>query len=138
AYIPAAQAYQRRIAKDAKLTKELSIWLQRIKDSWHEMRFGEVHITSSGKGFSVEVEVYFGDMDPSWIQVELFANSSKGRNPICIGMAKQGAMPGMVNAFFYQATIPKSPTPNHYTARLRPFHPEAKIPGEVQYILWQR
>ena len=138
AYLPAAQEFHHRIAKEAKLTKELTIWLQRLKEGWNELRFGDVHVAPSDEGFSVEVEVFLGDMDPSLIQVELIANSSKGGDPICIGMAKQGEMPGMVNAFFYQATIPKSPTPNHYTARLRPSHPEAKIPGEVQFILWQR
>ena len=111
-----------------------------IEDRWHELRFGEVHIIPIRyEGFSVEVEVYFGDLDPRWIQVELFANSpNSGGDPICIlHDPRQGAMAGMVNAFCYQATIPKSPTPNHYTARIRPSHPDANIPGEVQYILWQ-
>ncbi len=77
--------------------------------------------------------------DPDWFQIELFANSPKSGEPFCIIMTKEKAMPVMVNAFFYQATIPKSPTPNHYTARLlRPSDPKAKIPGEIQYIPWQR
>ena len=138
AYVPAAKAFHKRTAADAKLTKELKIWLKSLEESWKQLRFGELLVTPSENGFSVEVEVYCRDMDPSLIIVELFSNASPGGNSVRIAMTRIKAIPGMVNAFLYHANLPQSSSPEHYTPRVIPFHPEAIIPLELQNILWQR
>ena len=137
-YVPAAKGYRDRTARKAKLSRELQHWQEKVQETWEGLRFGEMHITRLNSHYTFDVHVYLGDMDPSWINVELYANGENGDDSIRITMNQSEAITGMVNAYLYRCTAPDSRPVEHYTPRIIPFHPCASIPLEISSILWYR
>ena len=45
---------------------------------------------------------------------------------------------GLVNAFIYRATVETVRPAWHFTPRVVPFHPDARVPIELPLIAWQR
>ncbi len=136
AYVPAAEGYRRRAADDAKLARELVDWKQKLADNWHGLRFGRQETARVGDVWQFEVEVYLGDLDPSWVSVELYADGEEASSRR-VPMERKAALPGLVNAHLYRATAPASRPVEHYTPRIVPFHPDAAIPLEASQIFWR-
>ena len=137
-YIPAAKRYHARTANRAKLSSELHHWREKVEETWEGLRFGEIHTKQLDTHYTFDVQVYLGDVEPSWIRVELYAEGKNEEDPVRITMNQSGAIPGMVNAYLYRADVPASRPVEHYTPRIVPFHSYASIPLEVSYILWSR
>lgn len=92
----------------------------------------------AGESYSFEVEVFFGDLDPGVIRVELYAEG-QSEHPSCrIPLQVKGPVSGFVNAYGYNGEAPASRPANHYTPRIVPFHPHAAVPLECGEILWMR
>ena len=45
---------------------------------------------------------------------------------------------GLVNAFIYRTTVETVRPAWHFTPRVVPFHPDARVPIELPLIAWQR
>jgi starch phosphorylase len=70
--------------------------------------------------------------------LELYAEPLKdGDTPQRIPMERLGPLPGPVQGFLYAATVDTDRPPEHFTARVVPFHAEASVPLEAPWILWQ-
>lgn len=138
AYLPAHEAYLRRTVAGGKLAQQLCEWQERVSENWHSLRFGEVRVIQSGETWHVEAPVYFGELDPSFVRVELYADPCGDDSPTRIVMDRVGAIPGSVNGYLFKAKAPATRPAEHYTARIAPFHPEALIPIEDGHILWKR
>ena len=83
-----------------------------------------------------EVQVYFGDLNPDQVKVELFANSTGEEAPVRLNMISKGPIPGSINGFLYAGDAPKTHPAEYYTPRVVPSHPDARIPLEENHILW--
>ncbi|MDE3019201.1 MAG: DUF3417 domain-containing protein, partial [Nitrospirota bacterium] len=138
-YSPASEALRRRSAHEGKLAAELEEWHARVRKNWRELRFGDLRISSVGEHWHFEVPVYFGDLEPDQVRVELYADpQNNGERPTRIVMRRQDTIPGAVQGYVFWADCPSARPAHHYTPRILPFHPEASVPIEESLILWQQ
>jgi glycogen phosphorylase len=73
-YLPATIAYRNRTADVAHLAEGLAAWQKRLNECWKEQRFGRLTTSKEGDSWSFSVEVYFGELRPEDVQVELYAD----------------------------------------------------------------
>jgi starch phosphorylase len=137
-YLPAAQAYRVRAADGGKIAAALEAWHQQLADNWRALRFGDVRVIRDDGQWQFTVQVYFGDLDPACVAVELYANPEANGRPVRIEMNRTESISGAVNGYLYTATIPTERPADHFTPRIVPFHPHANVPVEETLILWQR
>jgi starch phosphorylase len=136
-YIPAADAYRKRLADNGALGMELTQWRKSIERHWSAVRFGEVRIETREGWHFFNVQVYLGDLDLAAVQVELFAEPQNGGEAVRERMAR-GERLLATRAFHYSVRVPASRPATDYTPRVVPFHPAARVPLEESRILWQR
>ena len=136
-YAPAARSYQSRIDKNGTTAKDLSDWQAHLDENWRWLRFGTLDISEEKEHFVFRVQVFCGEVNPHWLQVELFANQSEDHEASRTILPSREPIPGMVNAFVYSGEVPTSRPADHYTPRIVPFHPWASVPLEACYIYWR-
>jgi glycogen phosphorylase len=136
-YIPAAEAYSKRLADKGILGKEIVEWRRSIERNWSTLRFGEARVETTGGWHLFQVQVYLGELDPEAVEVELFAESMNGGKPIRQKMIR-GEHLVAARGFSYSARVPATRSTADYTPRIVPFHPTAQVPLEEPRILWQR
>ena len=137
-YLPAAKRYRERIEDNAKLSRDLQRWQEKIQETWGGLRFGETHVTQLDTHYTFDVQVYLGEVDPSWVSVELFAEGIEGEHSFRVNMEQKGAVSGLVNVYRYWCEAPASRPVDHYTPRIVPVHLNASIPLEISCIFWHR
>ncbi len=138
-YRPAAIAYRNRTAEGARLAEELAAWQKRLNECWKEIRFGRLSTSQDGDSWSFSVEVYFGELRPEDVKVELYADPLPMQSgPEKTVMTQQGPLAGAINGFIYNARVPAKRAAEDYTPRIVPYHEHAFIPLEEAHILWMR
>lgn len=138
AYVPAADAYRRRAADEARLARELDDWARHLARHWPELRFGDVSAALADGRLSVTAEVYLGAIDPGTVRAELYADALDGMAPVVAVMQAERPPAAPGQPICYRATIATSRPADHFTPRVVPFHPDARVPLEVGLIAWQR
>ena len=130
--------YRERAAGDSALGATLLHWQQEIDRHWSTVRFGPVEIkTHDGQHF-FQVEVSPGVLTKDQLQVELYADSVQGGEPVLEVMTAPEPRADLPGAFIYSAQVPATRPVSDYTVRVIPHHPNASVPLEVEQILWQR
>jgi starch phosphorylase len=143
-YRPATIAYRNRTAEGGRLAEELAAWQKRLNECWKEMRFGRLTTSKEEDSWCFSVEVYFGELRPQDVQVELYADpdpllmQSGPENPEKTVMTQQGPLAGAANGFIYSVRVPAKRLAEDYTPRIVPYHEHAFIPLEEAHILWMR
>ncbi len=136
-YLPAAAAYLQRAADKGAAGAQVLDWEHTLQEKWGTLRFGEVKVASNAKQHVFVVEVYFGDLDPNSVRVELFADGVNGGEPERQVM-KRGKQLTEANGYLYSGQVPAKRPATDYTARLIPQHDGVAVPLEAAHILWQR
>jgi starch phosphorylase len=136
-YLTASEAFNSREAEGCRLAKELDIWAKRLSDNWRSMRFLGTSVSRDDEDWKFEVQVYIGEIDPSMVKVELFADPMIDKGPMNVTMTKEGPISGVVNGYLYRARLAANHPADHYTPRIAPYHPAAFIPLEESHILWE-
>jgi starch phosphorylase len=138
-YLPAAAALRRRIEGDGALGAEIEAWCQALAGHWPRMRFANLSVERSGTELEIAAQVYLDDVAPEAVRVELYAESTgKDEEPVRIPMELTRPLQGAVQGFVYQAKIQTERPPEDFTARIVPAHPDAVVPLEAPWVLWQR
>lgn len=137
-YLPAAKAYQARIANKGRVGKQISTLLNSLNQHWGEMRFGEVSIHSTNKQHEFEVKVDFGAINPNTVQVQLFADGINGDAPTITEMKLDKKPKGQNKEYSYKVSMPSSRQASDYTSRVIPSFEGLSVPLETNLILWQR
>jgi starch phosphorylase len=137
-YLPAAAALRRRCAQGGHLAKELYAWQRMLEAHWHEVHFGNLDISQEQDHWAFHVQAYLGEVAPLWVRVELYADATDGEEPLRLAMQRGDQITGAVNGYVYHAAVPASRPAWHFTPRIIPHHPEARVPVEAALILWQR
>ncbi|MGD8853611.1 MAG: DUF3417 domain-containing protein, partial [Gammaproteobacteria bacterium] len=138
-YLPAASAYRARRAQDARLGADLERWVQEIVRRWPGVAIESVQRTSEDGRREVTARIKCNGLDRNWLTVELYADA-----PSPNGVAERLAMtpvepPGESSENrTYRIEIPGQRAPDDYTARVRPFHPAAHLPLELNLVTWER
>ncbi|MCC6729345.1 MAG: alpha-glucan family phosphorylase [Chthonomonadales bacterium] len=138
AYLPAAHAYRARSADDARIAVELQQWRQELASGWRSLRFADLCVEQDGDSWRFRVDVYLGDIKPDSVRVELFADAVDARGPFTEVMERVRPITGARNGHVYQASAPTARPAEHYTPRIVPYHPAARVPLEETHVLWQR
>ncbi|HOL71931.1 MAG TPA: alpha-glucan family phosphorylase [Bryobacteraceae bacterium] len=134
-YLPAAAVYRERCARGGALAAEIQEWQKALEIHWGRIRFGAVRVETSNGEHCFEAQVYLGELDPSAVRVELYA---EGTPPTRKLMDQGQPLVGAVNGFLYSARVPADRPASNYTPRVVPFKPGAKVPLEAPFILWQQ
>jgi len=137
-YLGAADSFARRSADNARIACELNSWREQIRVGWPHLRFGNLHIDEIPEKNAFAVEVYMGEMKPDLVRVELYADPSGKHSVERVAMRRGRPIEGTINAYFFEAETSGARPADHYTPRIIPYHPEARIPLEDIHVLWQR
>jgi len=137
-YLPAAEAYLSRAFDHGKMGAELVDWQHDLERKWDRLRFGEVRVATDGEHHLFDVQIYFDDLDPQAVRVELYADGLNGEAPERVAMRQTRQLVGAINGHCYQATVPAVRPASDYTARLTPHRDGVAVPLEIGRILWQR
>ena len=137
-YIPAATAYTARAAGKGAMSVQMVNWRRAIKKNWSSLRFGEVKAASDSQRYLFEVQVYFNNLNPDAVRVELYAEGVSGGDPVQQEMSRGQQLVGAENGYIYNAMVASTRPVTDYTARIIPHHLGLSIPLEVAQILWQR
>ncbi|MDD2774741.1 MAG: alpha-glucan family phosphorylase [Gallionella sp.] len=134
-YLTAASAYQARTANKGQFGADMVNWLHDLEQKWDALRFGEVKVETVGKQHLFEAQVYFDDLDPAAVRIELYAD---GDMPERVEMTRARQLVGAINGYAYHAEVPATRPATDYTARLIPHHEGVSVPLEMARVLWQR
>ena len=135
-YIPGAIAYCSRAAESGKLGGEVLAWEQKLSAHWNTISFGSIKVESKDRALHFEVPVHLGEVDPSAVQVELFAAGRNGDEPLRKAMVRGAQLPD--GGFIFAASVEDDRPSSEFTPRVIPHHPSASVPLEASEILWQR
>jgi starch phosphorylase len=137
-YLPAAAAYHSRIANKGAIGRQIVDWRHSLEAKWAAMRFGGLKVETKGDQHVFEVQVYFKDLDPKAVRVELYADGIKGSPPVRQEMTCLHPLADESGGYVYSATVSAARPPTDYTARVMPHCDGVAIPLEDARILWQR
>lgn len=137
-YLPAATAYRRRAAGNASLSADMEKWHTSLVKHWQQIRYGKFAVQESSSGNLFRVEVHLGELSPEAVRVELYAEPEPGNSqPVRITMNLGVKFFGSGTSYQYYATVTSGRPAEDYTPRVIPYHAEASVPLEANFILWR-
>lgn len=137
-YLQAAAAYLQRTDDKAALASKMVLWKNSVDACWPKVRFGEAKCQTAEGHHHFAVHVHLDSLVPDEVAVELFAEGIGGKESEHYPMKLVRQLPDCGNFCTYEASVPSSRPPEHYTARIFPCSLGITTPLEVSRILWQR
>ncbi|MBN2332769.1 MAG: alpha-glucan family phosphorylase [Deltaproteobacteria bacterium] len=138
-YLPAAAVVKNRCADGGALGISLESRLVLLTRHWNSLRFGTVTSRADGGALEIEAQIYFDDISPDLLEVELYAEPLAADDaPERIPMAQSRSLPGAVQGFVYRAVVGCRRPAEHYTPRVMAAADGLAVPLEAPWILWQR
>jgi starch phosphorylase len=137
-YLPAAAAYRKRAVDNGAVGREVVDWEHTLNQKWATLYFGEVKVETRGGQHLFEVQVFFKDLHPKTVRVELCADGVMGSAPVRQEMKRAREVAGMPGGYVYSAAVSAALPPADYTARVIPHREDVAVPLEDARILWQR
>jgi starch phosphorylase len=137
-YPPATARVRERTADGGRLASALVAWHATLERYWPQLHFGTVQVQRKEKHWHFQVQVYLGEVDPAGVRVELYAKPWEGQDGVCAPMVQGESLPGAVHGYLYCGSVPATRLAEHFTPRIIPMHPAARMPLEASQILWQR
>jgi starch phosphorylase len=137
-YLPAATAYLSRVANKGAIGRQMVDWRHSLEEKWAALRFGELKVETKGEQHVFEIQVYFNDLDPKAVRVELYADGVNGGSPLRQEMKRIREVPGAAGGYVYSAAVPAARPAADYTARVIPYCDGVAVPLEAAHMLWQR
>ena len=138
-YLPAAASYRRRADRRNGIARDLDRWSRHLEQHWTGIRFGDATVSASDGRITISVPVYLGEIDPDSVRVELYADPAgpqDTRRPVVRQMDAVESIPNVTNGSIYRATVESARPAADFTARVVPWHAEARVPIEVPLIAW--
>jgi starch phosphorylase len=81
-YLPAATAYQHRAAAGARCGAQILAWRESLAKHWAEVRIAGTEVSSRDGEHAFHVRVHLGELSPTDVSVELYADAADGRTPV--------------------------------------------------------
>ena len=136
-YMPAAKSYLDRAADKGEKGKFIADSILFLQQKWNSIRFGEVKVATNDNLLHFEVQVYFNDVNPDNVLVELFSNGLNGGVQIIQNMNRGANLEGQSNAYSFKATVTADRSASDFTPRAIPLIPTVEVPLEISNITWQ-
>jgi starch phosphorylase len=137
-YVPAANAYRARAANKGAMGKQVVEWRRALEEKWSTLHFGEVKVATQGDQHVFEAQVFFPNLDPKSVRVELYADGINGGDPVRQEMKCVRQSDGASGGYIYNAAVSASRPSADHTARVIPHCDGVAVPLENARILWQR
>jgi starch phosphorylase len=137
-YLPAAAEYRARAADKGAVGKQIVDWQHSLDEQWAALRLGEVKVETRGDKLAFELEVWFGELDPHSVRVELYAEGVGGGAPVRQEMKRGRRQAATAGTFVYSAVVAADRSASDYTPRVIPHRAGVSIPLEDSRIRWQR
>ena len=136
-YCPAAAEFRRRSAGNAAEAVALCAWEDRLRAAWPRLHIGESTVVREGATLGFSAPIYLGDIAADDVAVELYAEPSGGLGAT-VPMQRGPAIAGSLNSYIYTGLASAERPTEAYTVRIRPARAGARVPAELELILWQR
>jgi starch phosphorylase len=137
-YLSATGSFRARAQNGAELAKELHTWQSALQQYWAEVHIGNVQVEKKDDQWFFEAPVYLGRLDPALVRIELYADAVDKEGPFRQPMIQGNKLIGAVNGYVYSGGVPATRPAEHFSLRIVPAHPAARVPLEEPHILWQR
>jgi starch phosphorylase len=135
-YLPAAQSYARRTDHDLRVARELDLWFRSLRRHWPEIHWGNLDVGDAGGEHVFRLQAYLGGIAPEAVRLQLFAQRTDDEPAECHEMSRDHALPGAAGGYVFVGRTPGRRPAAHYTPRIVPSHPHARIPAEAAFIRW--
>lgn len=135
-YLPLAQHYRNRSARDCALGKEIQEWKRKLFDFWPKIHVAQKQIEDQGSRYLFKLHIYLGDLKAEDVAVQLFSEPTADHRETIQAMPIDHPIPGAINGFVYRLTIPAVRPIGDYTPRIVPRFDGCQMPIETQHILW--
>ncbi|MFT5730618.1 MAG: starch phosphorylase [Desulforhopalus sp.] len=136
-YLPSAEAYNLRIADNCNLAKMLNNWKLTLEKHSQGIHWGNLEVHEEADGWSFDVQVYLGEIQPNCVQVQLFGDPTDNGEAVTQEMERRASIPGSVNGYNYYSKMLTGRPATDFTQRIIANHPDAMIPGEMNLIFWR-
>lgn len=137
-YIPAAMKYTERSSNNGAVGKSFLDWRKDLKEKWHALRFVDVKYSTNEDQHFFQVLVYLDDVDPKNVTLQLYSEGRDHTDSFVQKLEYVKQLEGDPSTYLYQGSVPASRPADYYTARVIPYFPNAVIPLEADFILWQK
>ena len=137
-YIKAAEEYSIYASNNGKKGEGISKRLQILKEDWTKIQFGEFKIISTEEEHHFEIQLFFSEIDPLDVKVELFCEGLNGANPLIQEMKRCQNDGGVGSGVHYTFSTSTLRPASDYTPRVIPNIKGLSVPLETNLILWQR
>ncbi len=137
-YLPATSQFRQRVDNQAAIAKELAGWQQQLAQHWSTVYMQNLQIESTESEHYFTMHVYLDDLSADCVRAEVYADALENIVPFCQIMERKAALPGAVNGYLYEITVPADRPADDYTPRLVAEHCHANIPAEEAHIKWYR
>ena len=135
-YLPAARAYHDRSIDGGAVASALLAWETDLLEHWNNVHLGRLEVSLAGNAWQFDIQVYLGDLDPEAIAVELYADPGEASESLTMPMQQTNTLTGVARCYLYRAQVRAQRPAGDYTARVVPYHPQARVPIELPLILW--
>ncbi len=138
-YLPAAAGHSDRRAGHALLAQDLRHWMDRVQHHWPQVRVGVVTRQTADAQHRIVAEIYMDGLEAADVQPELYAEAlSEAEGVERIAMKRGDPLLGALGAYHYEGSVAARRPIDHYTVRILPFHPQARLPMELGLIHWEQ
>ena len=137
-YLPATSRFRQRIDNQAAIAKELADWQAQLTQHWPTIYMQNFQVESSESKHYLTLHVYLDDLSVDSVRAEVYADGLENNAPFCQVMERKATLPGAVNGYIYETTVPADRPADDYTPRLVAEHCHANIPAEEAHIKWYR
>jgi len=143
-YIPGVQCYDKLIADEGQLARELASWKKKVRANWGAIAFTQTSVsmpaeTKIGQSDLIRVQVYLGELSPDDVRIEIYHGdvSSDGQiqNGTYLPMTFARTLQDGRHEFEGAITYTKSGLQG-YTLRITPRHPVVDNLLDPNLIRW--
>jgi starch phosphorylase len=138
AYLPLAALYRERSAKGCAEAREARAWADTLTRRWTGLHIERPTVSSTQERWRVSVPVFLGEISPSSVQVQLFADVREDRPAEAVVLHQEQSIPGAMNGFIYAGEVPARRPAEDYTVRVIPHREGVQVPAELALVAWQR
>lgn len=137
-YLPLAGALRKRLKDGCTMAKDMHQWSLTLRGRWQGLHIGTPKATQTDGAVNLVVPVFLGEIEPSCVRVEMFADAKGTTASEALELHREHAIPGSINGYIYAGVVSISRPLEDYTVRVVPYHPDAFLPSELPLIAWQQ
>jgi starch phosphorylase len=137
-YLPLATLYRERGADACAAARAARDWAETLTRRWSDLHIEKPNVTRAQDRWRVSVPIFLGEIAPSSIQVQLFADVNGDKPAEAVVLHQEQTIPGALNGYIYAGEVPALRPADDYTVRVIPHREGVQVPAELSLVAWQR